>query len=688
MSGNVTLLMAVHCHQPVGNFGFVFEAAYVKAYEPFLRVLERHPGVRLTLHYSGPLLDWLTENHPEFLERVQALVRRGQVELLASGYYEPILPIIPDRDRQGQIAQMREMLRARCGAQAGGLWLTERVWEPELPETLAHAGIRYTIVDTNQFLLAKPWLPSAMQFQDDSFWDLLGYYTTEYAGETIVLFPASKRLRYWMPFRQVEETIQFLRRLQRVEPIAITFADDGEKFGFWPETYRWVYDEGWLDQFFSALEREQGWLATSTFQEYLEHATPSGRAYLPCGSYEEMLEWSGGQFRNFFMKYPEARAMEQKMLTVSRAIAELKAEKPKGHGKRSRVQHPDAQAAERDRLLQQAQRELYAGQCNCAYWHGVFGGLYLSHLRRAVYTHLIAAEELANQAGGCNESIAVVDADGDGAEEVSLRNRIMGVLVDPDEGGALTEWNLYRAKVNLLDTLTRRPEPYHEKLRAKQVNTAVTASTPVSIHDVLGAKEDNLVAHLIYDDHRRSSFLDYGLQGIPTLQEVVRSSWAERRLWSPGVYQREDAGLKDSSASKFTPLGVVLTRRLQAGMVRKTVRLVEQQQVLECSYEMTGIDVPVVAIEFNLSLRDNRYLTTPGRHNGSSQFSVAESGAGVSLALSIDPPATIMHFPIETVSESEEGLERTYQGLCVLCFWGLGSPGSWSGRLHWTVEAP
>ncbi|MBI3330940.1 MAG: alpha-amylase, partial [Candidatus Omnitrophica bacterium] len=87
----MTLLMAIHCHQPVGNFGFVFEEAYAKAYEPFLSVLERHQAVRLALHYSGCLLDWLAEHRPELLRRLRALVSRGQVELLASGYYEPIL---------------------------------------------------------------------------------------------------------------------------------------------------------------------------------------------------------------------------------------------------------------------------------------------------------------------------------------------------------------------------------------------------------------------------------------------------------------------------------------------------------------------------------------------------------------------------------------------------------------------
>jgi len=131
----VTLLMAIHCHQPVGNFEFVFEEACAKAYEPFVRVLERHPQVRLALHYSGPLLEWLIAKRPPFMERLRALIARGQVELLASGYYEPILPLIPEADRQGQIALMRRLVQTQCGTEPAGLWLTERVWEPDLART-------------------------------------------------------------------------------------------------------------------------------------------------------------------------------------------------------------------------------------------------------------------------------------------------------------------------------------------------------------------------------------------------------------------------------------------------------------------------------------------------------------------------------------------------------------------------
>ncbi len=77
----ITLSLAVHNHQPIGSFDFVFAEAYERAYEPMLAALERHPGVRLALHHTGPLRDWLLVHHPDHLARLRALVRGGYLDM-------------------------------------------------------------------------------------------------------------------------------------------------------------------------------------------------------------------------------------------------------------------------------------------------------------------------------------------------------------------------------------------------------------------------------------------------------------------------------------------------------------------------------------------------------------------------------------------------------------------------------
>ena len=161
----------IHNHQPVGNFAHVFESAYQDAYLPFVELLLRHPGVKTSIHYSGPLWDYLQENHSDFFDKLQTLVNRGQLEMLGGAYYEPILPNIPDRDKVGQIKALSREIHRVLGVTPRGMWTAERVWEPHLASPMARAGIKYTVLDESHFHYAG--VPHD---------GLFGYYLTEEDG--------------------------------------------------------------------------------------------------------------------------------------------------------------------------------------------------------------------------------------------------------------------------------------------------------------------------------------------------------------------------------------------------------------------------------------------------------------------------------------------------------------------------
>ena len=105
------LLFGVHNHQPVGNFADVFKKANQDCYRPFISTLYKYPEIKSALHFSGSLIDWLLENDPELLQKVKEMVKRKQVEILTGGYYEPILPIIPERDSLGQIEMLSNFIK-------------------------------------------------------------------------------------------------------------------------------------------------------------------------------------------------------------------------------------------------------------------------------------------------------------------------------------------------------------------------------------------------------------------------------------------------------------------------------------------------------------------------------------------------------------------------------------------------
>ena len=263
--------LVIHNHQPVGNFPWVFQQVYEESYLPMIEALEKHPKVRLSLHYTGSLLDWLDEAHPEFLERIAALVQRNQVELVSGGYYEPILPSIPDSDKIAQINRLTEHLLREFGMKASGMWIAERVWEPSLPRFIREAGIEWTILDDVHF--------KSVGLEDK---DLYGYYTTEDQSSALKVYATSKAMRYTIPWRPVSETIETLRSLAtRDGKRIVVMGDDGEKFGTWPGTreYCWGSDKqvGWVEEFFSALEQNSDWLYMTPLGEYARNYPASGR---------------------------------------------------------------------------------------------------------------------------------------------------------------------------------------------------------------------------------------------------------------------------------------------------------------------------------------------------------------------------------------------------------------------------
>jgi alpha-amylase len=414
------LALVFHNHQPVGQLPWAFEDAWRDSYAPFLDELEKHPGVRVALHYTGPLLDWMTDYRPDTIERVRDFVARGQVEVLAGGYYEPILAIWPREDQIAQLEMLRDRVKSLFGSQPQGMWLAERVWEPQLPDPIAAAQLGYTFVDSTVFEAAE--VSEAAQH---------GFYTARHDGSKVQVFPINQTLRHRIPWEPVENAIDYLRAVHKeagADAIAV-FADDGEKFGAWPGTFDYIFTKGWLETFFTEIEANADWLQTVTPREYLQQHPSLGEVSLAAGSYSEMQEWSGGNWRNFLERYSESRDLYEE---VMRTRNELTGGNPPNARPRN--------IASYDCILR--------AQSNDAYWHGVFGGLYLRHLRQAVY-------EWTARARAGYEPIKIDD---NGLAFASLRNQRIGVKA---QGGQIFQWISTSAKHNLLSTLRRYPESYH-----------------------------------------------------------------------------------------------------------------------------------------------------------------------------------------------------------------------------------
>ncbi|MDX1948805.1 MAG: alpha-amylase/4-alpha-glucanotransferase domain-containing protein [Pirellulaceae bacterium] len=698
MTHPIRLCLVLHNHQPVGNFDGVFEQAYQDSYLPFLDVFESYRDLVISLHTSGPLMDWLDERHPEYVDRVARLVAAGRIEIVGGPYYEPIMTMIPPRDRVGQITTYSRWLENRLGAKVQGMWMPERVWEASLTADLAAAGMKYTVLDDFHFKNAG--------LIDEQ---LYSYYITEDDGRTLSIFPGSEPLRYTIPFQEPHATIDYLRGIAEKHPHSVlVFGDDGEKFGTWPETKKHVYEHGWLRRFFDALVANRSWLQTTTLAEATASVPPAGKVYLPDCSYREMTEWAlpvnqqveydhlyhelehdprwprikrffqGGFWRNFKVKYPEANEMYARMMMVSKRVAQ--AEK-------------DGAAGE---SFNHARQALYRGQCNCPYWHGAFGGIYLPHLRNAIYNQLIAADNLIDQATGKTGSYVeatVDDFNFDARPEVRLAGDKLIALLAPASGGMMYELDVRSICHNLLASLARRPESYHRKVIAGPSNQNGNVA---SIHDRVIFKQAGLDERLQYDPAPRKSLLDHFFELGATRDQVHRGEANELGDFIQAAYESKIRRAADRIQVQLSRLGRVGDREIR---VTKGITLAAGSPTLEITYLLENVptDLPLhFGVELNFaglpSGADDRYFhDLAGQRLGQlgtqldlhdvESLGMVDEWLGIDVSLKINRPTSLWTFPIETVSQSEGGFELVHQSVVAIPHWVVR--GDASGR--WSV---
>jgi alpha-amylase/alpha-mannosidase (GH57 family) len=630
--GAVRFVFGLHLHQPTGNFDHVFQSHTDEVYLPLLeRLAERH-FLPVTLHVSGPLLEWLARHGHRFLDVVGGLAADERVELLLSGFDEPVLPALSRAERAEQIDWMRRWLGERFGVRPTGLWLTERVWEPDLVEDLADAGVEYALVDDRHFLVAGHERRR-----------LFRPHRTESGGRSISLLPIDERLRYLVPFRPPVETSEYLRALRAADRPVAVLVDDGEKFGGWPGTAEWVWGSGWLDRFLETMAEltDEGIVELATAGDVVRSVTPDGPTYLPSASYREMEAWSlpsaaalelealeealeaqglpesarrfvrGGHWRSFFAMYSESSRM---------------------HAKANRL----SQLCRRRGDPERARRAIGRGQCNDAYWHGVFGGLYLRHLRAAVWEQLLLAERLLREGQGLEVEIG--DVDGDGLAEYAIHSDAFACVVNPYRGGAVTELSRLAEGINLADVLTRRWESYHRAGPAASEPGAEPPSEPdggmPSIHEL----EEGVRFHTLppVDADDRALTVERVLPG--SLEEAAYAAADYDPILSWARVPMQSAHARTSRSVEID-----LWER-DGGGLSKTLRL-SREGDLEISYRWDPAAFPP----------DARFAP--------------ELSLSLDLDPDLDPPTDVWRYEIRSVSRSERGSEETVQGWSVTPLW-------------------
>ncbi|MDD5117663.1 MAG: DUF1926 domain-containing protein [Sulfuricurvum sp.] len=652
-----SLLFGIHMHQPVDNFDWVIELGIKTCYEPFFEVMSRYPEFKFSVHCSGWLMERIEQLRPTLYEKIVMLAKKGSIEFFSAGYYEPILSVIPSRDRVAQIGRLNDSIAERFSQVPQGLWLTERVWESALIPDLNRAGINYTVMDDYHFQCAG--------FDKEV---LDGYYMSEEGGVPMGLFPISQKLRYAIPFLNVDSAIRAIKSYNRENDSAAIIFDDAEKFGMWPGTHEWVYEKGWLEKFVQTVLADES-IETRHYGEYFNSHHPRGIAYLPNVSYYEMGEWSlkaddalalealkeemgleryeregvkflkGGTWKNFFVKYPESNRLHKRTIELSRAF----------------------HAGEGDFEL-----PLHKAQTNDSLWHGVFGGLYLPNLRDNAYTYVIECENIRY---GKKKALVSDTNELDGYPKYKSVSSKLIARFDAAHGGQLVELDIRDKCFNYQNTLTRRKEAYHKRLfEAPREKSAPIEEGIDTIHHASGSFDDSLRDAIIYDWYLKNSFIDhisddsfnaesfrhcnfreYGdFANQPFESSMGKNSLTFER--NGGVYSEGKANTKLTKNFSFGADTIDFSILLESEASGK-FNYVMEHNLHFSDYDKLRIN--------GISLEEN------GTLEGIQSVEIIDTVLKKKITFRTDRVFSAHYFQLQTLSQSEQGFDLSVQGLSI-----------------------
>ncbi|MFQ6125471.1 MAG: alpha-amylase/4-alpha-glucanotransferase domain-containing protein [Candidatus Heimdallarchaeota archaeon] len=675
--GEIFLPIVFHFHQPVDNFEWVFEHAFEQSYKPLLQCIKRHPSVKVGIHLSGPVLEWLENKQPEYLDQLANLTKHNQLELIGGAFYEAILPIIPDEDKLAQIQMMRDYAHDLFGTDIHGFWLAERVWEPHLPKIFEEAHIEYVMIDDYHVRICG--------FDEE---EVLHAFTTEEQGAQVTVMPINEKIRYLIPWKPATQTFEYLSSLRNVydDSRLVFIISDAEKMGIWPaedgrSTHDVCYVTGydglpWLDKWFTFIEILD-WVVSISPHEYLRHHRPKKLIYLPNASYDrmevwalptesrrrletlledasmnrvystfldgskiarnkEVLQFSKGTFwRNFLVKYPESNTIHKRVMFGRKIVKQ--AEKLVG----------------KTQTINKAWKEIYKAECNDIYWHGLFAGVYYIFLRHAAFKHTITAQKIAEQIlkeQGTLKPVQLIkeDVEKDGNDEIVLQNDDLAVFIKPHDGGSIYEIDQKQSAYNILTVLTRRMEAYHDE------------STK-----------------MVQDRWRRTAFRDHFIPSDTSLHQIIDDTFQEWGDFTTATYevvlcevQNEIArtiltkqGSVKACVLNLTKEIVIKADSREISVTYDIIANLENEKPLqatfvpEINFIMTGDPTKVDASidTSSIDLFKNQVLS--GKH-----FSSSDPENGVTVKIQLKQETQLFLINVESKAKSELGWESLYQG--------------------------
>lgn len=364
--------LVLNLHQPPSNLDALLETNEWEVKE-ILFALDRMPRTlwpyediaRVHLSMSGTLLETLS--HPDFQRKVFGAVDCGTLlwtlqnqkifEILGTGYYHPVLALIPEADWDEQISRWQALARHIFGrGHFSGFWPPEMGFDMTLIPHLKKAGYRYVMVDSEY-----------VDPLDEMSWQELRYrpHICEYAGEEIVIVVRDRDLSNaqlsGMEYGWFNHELEERTRWCDFPPLVAT-ATDGDNGGwfrnvnpqanFWSYFYRTMLDE---------IRAGASAIRPTFINEYLDRFGAHGRVTVRRGAWNTD-EHHGWNFHQWMGSQAQRDAMGRVHEVSARYHALALEAAARGHG--------DGESGrELGRVLDQAHWHLLRAETSCnVYW--------------------------------------------------------------------------------------------------------------------------------------------------------------------------------------------------------------------------------------------------------------------------------------------------------------------------------
>ncbi|MDX9800573.1 MAG: hypothetical protein RBT69_04465 [Spirochaetia bacterium] len=378
------------------------EEKYQKVFKPFLRELYNFPEIKAVLHFSGVLLEWFNDKHPEVLMLLEELVKkRKQVELLGGGFYEPLFPMLSAQERSGQLEALTTLLRKNFGKRPRGCWIPGNYWDNSLILPVKNSGMDYVFLDYD-----------CLDAGNSNNQDLYSTFITEESGKLINVFPVHASLAS-IDEPDVNSFIKLLKTRVNGDNsiISLIFSEkDIEN-----------KSAKWFEDFFTQLQSDREFKITSPAL-YLKKIQKFTKIYIQNTEY----------YKKTFSDCYYINLVYAKMIHVQTLINQIRGDKYK---KKSAVEF------------------LWAGQNFFSYKHNYFSSDQIAEKKKSrekTYNNLIESEILTRQKGVFIPSLFKSDFDMDGFDEFLYLGEDYNTFVHL-EGGAVFELDSLKEKWNYCD---------------------------------------------------------------------------------------------------------------------------------------------------------------------------------------------------------------------------------------------